>query len=40
MRDFLAQLGALSLGGGTVILLLLGAGHLMRMKYAARLTVA
>ncbi len=36
MRDFLAQLGALSLGGGAVILLLLGAGHLMRMKYAAR----
>lgn len=36
MTDFLAQLGALSLGGGAVILLLLGAGHLMRMKYAAR----
>lgn len=36
MIDFLAQLAALSLGGGLVILLLLLAGGLLRMKYAAR----
>ena len=36
MSDFLARLAALSLGGGAVILLLLGAGRLMGMKYAAR----
>ena len=36
MTDFLPRLAALSLGGGGVILLLLTAGQLTRMKYAAR----
>ena len=36
MTDFLPRLAALSMGGGGVILLLMAAGKLTRMKYAAR----
>ena len=36
MADFLKNLGALSLGGGIVILLLLASGFLTRSRYASR----
>lgn len=36
MTDFLARLGALSLGGGAAVLLLIGAEYISQNRYAAR----